>query len=350
MSDLAPLDRRIAIALLAVLVPVVSGTAETADTADTAGDACGDKPPELCIPWEPEVQGACPELGPREGCSPVTDEGPTYDAGQCCYVVHWEHNSMAAGCNTSHGRPLGVEAVPLLSESSARRAWRDNRLGSPNLAGLTGPDRRRLAHYWASVAIHEHASIASFHRAALEMLAHGAPAELVAAAARAAVDEVRHARRAFTLASAFAGAPVVPAPLPLPFTLPLATSLAELAARTVRDACIEETLSVAAAAAMLDRAEDRVVRRVLSGIIRDETRHATLAWATVRWAMDVGGEPVRAAVREAFAEPQRTQPPDPWPPSPALAAWGCVGDDELAKIVRTTRAAVVQPLAAQLCA
>jgi len=35
-------------------------------------------------------------------------------------------------------------------------------------------------------------------------------------------------------------------------------------------------------------------------IVRDETRHAELAWATVRWALDTGGAPVRCALEAAL--------------------------------------------------
>jgi hypothetical protein len=42
------------------------------------------------------------------------------------------------------------------------------------------------------------------------------------------------------------------------------------------------------------------VREVLAATVEDEARHAELAWRFLRWALDVGGEPTRAAVVGAF--------------------------------------------------
>ena len=52
----------------------------------------------------------------------------------------------------------------------------------------------------------------------------------------------------------------------------------------------------------LERCTDPAVRATLEQITADEQGHARLAWATVRWALDVGGEEVRAAVAAAFAD------------------------------------------------
>ena len=49
------------------------------------------------------------------------------------------------------------------------------------------------------------AEIASFARTSLDLLALGAPADLVAETHRAALDEIEHARIAYALASAFSG-------------------------------------------------------------------------------------------------------------------------------------------------
>ncbi len=135
--------------------------------------------------------------------------------GQCCYTVTRACPSPV-GCGCSHGRPLLIAGVARVAVASNRDGWFDTRLRAPDCAGLDRLGRARLAHVWASIGVNEHASIASFHRAAIELCALGAPAELIAAATRAAGDEVRHARAAFTLASHFVGARLGPAPLPLP--------------------------------------------------------------------------------------------------------------------------------------
>jgi hypothetical protein len=76
------------------------------------------------------------------------------------------------------------------------------------------PDTRAaLACEWLDDARLEHASVASFARFVLELLALGAPAELVHFAQRALGDEIDHARRCFSLASRYAQEPLGPAAL-----------------------------------------------------------------------------------------------------------------------------------------
>lgn len=332
-------QRRVLITLAAALAPVLGGSGATGGTGDTSVGSCDDAPDELCIPWAPEVQGDCPPAGPDElqfGCLAQDVSGPVFADGQCCYTVGgW---SYAIGCGCSHGRALLIEAHPRAAAPAILRGW-SARL-RPDLSGLDAGGRRQLAGFWASVAVNEHASIASFHRAAFELLALGAPARLVSAVHRAAADEVRHARQAFALASAFAGAPIGPRPLDLPDALPLARAAEEIAVRTAREACVEETLSLGAAIAMEDAAREPVVKRVLAGIVRDEARHVRLAWRLVRWLAPAG------VPRAAFAIP-RLSPSPPRPPH--LARWGCLGDDVLVPLARAAHAQIVLPAAERLC-
>ncbi|MFT5681767.1 MAG: hypothetical protein ACI8RZ_002679 [Myxococcota bacterium] len=172
----------------------------------------------------------------------------------------------------------------------------------PVLDGLPAEARAQLAVEWRRAALDEHASVAAFARLTLELLAFGAPADLVAATTSAATEEVHHALLGFQLASAYAGEPVGPGDFPLGETLPLTRDLAAFAAATVREGCIGETLTTLLALECLAASTDRAVQATLKRITDDEQGHARLAWATVRWAIDAGGEPVRAAVAEAFAE------------------------------------------------
>ena len=281
-------------------------------------------------------------------CPPAPEPGPgALIAGECCYEVVQYY--CAPGCGCAHGRPLLREARPVLA-GFARTRWIDASLPLPNLAGLSPADRGRLARFWASVGAHEHSSIAAFNRVALELLAHGAPERLLAASSRAALDEARHARHAFTLASAFAGATIGPASLPLGSSIELAPTLEALAVRTVREGCIEETMSLLAAERMLAGTRDPAVRRVLAALVRDERRHVDLAWRTVRWALDAGGESVRESVAIAFAEARAPLPTDPEPISPRLAAWGAVSDEHLCEAGASGLRGVIRPVARQLVA
>jgi uncharacterized protein YdbL (DUF1318 family) len=81
----------------------------------------------------------------------------------------------------------------------------------------------------------------------------------------------------------------------------VARDLAELAAWTVRDGAVGETLAAYLAAEALEQATDPEVRRSLEIVVRDETAHAELAWETLAWALRIGGDEVRNAVRAVFA-------------------------------------------------
>ena len=62
------------------------------------------------------------------------------------------------------------------------------------------------------------------------------------------------------------------------------------------------------AAEQLARATDPAVRRALSAIAEDESRHAELAWRTVAWAIERGGEAVRVAVASVLEDAARYVP------------------------------------------
>jgi hypothetical protein len=87
------------------------------------------------------------------------------------------------------GRPYLVDGddVPMMSRASH------------------ATDDERAAR-WVSQGLGEHASVASFAAFSLQLMVNGAPFALLAGAANANGDEVRHAEQSFALASRFAGA------------------------------------------------------------------------------------------------------------------------------------------------
>lgn len=171
--------------------------------------------------------------------------------------------------------------------------------------------RREVAALWLRAAQLEHASIASFSRFSLELLSAGAPPQLVEGAHRAALDEVRHAKLCFAVASAYAGAPLGPGPLPLDARAFQRFDLVNSAVNAVLEGCVVETLSALEAAAAADLAEPAALTRVLTLLSAQEQAHAELAYRFVGWA--VGHPGVKDAVaraveqRLAFVEPP---PPD----------------------------------------
>ena len=191
-------------------------------------------------------------------------------------------------------RPFLVGASLRSAASEVREDWA---LSSPTgevASPVDAATARELARVWLADGLEEHASIAAFARFTMMLLSVSAPPELVVAAQRASIDEVAHARECFALAQRYdGGRPVGPGPLDVHDALgPF--SLADVAALTTEEGCIGETLGVALATEQLTLAQDPQVRRVLARIIRDETRHAELAWRFVAWAI---GEEQRGSPR-----------------------------------------------------
>lgn len=183
--------------------------------------------------------------------------------------------------------------------------------------------RARLAEEWASDALAEHASVASFSRFSLHLMAVAAPPELLQATHEAALDEIRHARLCFRLASIYAGEPLGPGPLPLQGDILGPLDLPSIAVAAVREGCIGETLASLDAAAAHEASRVAAPREALALISEDEARHAELAWRFIRWALDAGDAATRAAVERAFDESLRSPAPPPAPADPLdeVLAW-----------------------------
>ena len=207
----------------------------------------------------------------------------------CCYNI----------ATAVDGRPFLVAGEARCADVADRDDWCS---GAPvRVDELDPATRRALAEMWRLDAIFEHASIASFARLTLELMSLGAPPDLLAAAQRAGLDEIEHARLCYGLASRYAGRALGPASLRIDGAV-ADRSLVEIAVAAVREGCVGETLAAVVAGERADGAADPDLRSTLSRISEDETRHAELAWRTVEWAIARGGRTVADAVRKAFAE------------------------------------------------
>ena len=169
---------------------------------------------------------------------------------------------------------------------------------------IAAPSRAGLAACWRENARTEHASVGAFAVLTMDLLALGAPPELLAAAHRDGLDEIRHAELCFGLATAIDGADVSPAPFPasrrarlLPRTRILA--LARLAVDSLVDGVLHEGVSARTLARVARLAEVPQIREILAGLAADEGRHAAHAWHVVQWCVREGGDPVVHALRGA---------------------------------------------------
>ncbi|MBL8720820.1 MAG: ferritin-like domain-containing protein [Myxococcales bacterium] len=251
-------------------------------------------PPQLAeaCPCHPAAPMGCHGgVGPPPMCSVAllgdvtTAERKKTKTDVCCYetqqvcVPPWV------------GRALRAEARDVIADVTVRDDWAKG-----------GPTDGLRSVRFLRAALGEHAAIASFSLTALALLAHGAPAELVADTHRAALDEVEHARLMFGLAGQGLGPGALALP---PLRIPTAV---ELVTSTFRDACVQETIGAVAVRAEAEEETDPAVRAALETIADDEERHAILAYRTLAWALSVSGEAGRAALRSELAALDSTAP------------------------------------------
>ena len=151
---------------------------------------------------------------------------------------------------------------------------------------------------WCDSGLAEHSSVAGFSRVLVGLLNVDAPTIIINASQNAALDEIKHAKLCFGLANAIRvlcgekngdNRVLAPGALPVKSTLKVHTSLAEVAAASAIEGCVEETLSAFLAAVALDvlptpnspryipSVGDKI-SFVLKHITNDESRHASLAW------------------------------------------------------------------------
>lgn len=319
----------------------VGGAAGEGGTAGEGG--IGGSPAGTCPTFDPyssSVPGSPP--GAPAGCWYTSLGEGVLRGGECCY-------EFIATCGGT-GRPflVGERARTARAERRAASAW--DAAARPDVATLTQATRAALAEAWLRDALLEHASVASFARFSLELMAVGAPPDMLAAAHEAAGDEVRHAALCFGLASAYAGAALAPAPFAFGGRVEVASDLPELAARAVREGCVGETLAALQASEQLSRATDAAVRSALATIAEDEARHAELAWRFVAWALQTGGEPVRRAVSEAFEAALASPPPAATAPEAGADALAAHGRPDGAALAASHRRAVAEVIAPAMAA
>ncbi len=230
-------------------------------------------------------------------CNPSETDGVPQGDGSCCYTF------CGGSCC---GRPFVVREAPQLAAAMPRRDW------SASQARLTelGPLSERIAAEWLEDARMEHASIASFARFTLDLLAYGAPASLVEAAQRAGLDECEHARLCFGLAARFGSGDRGPAQLPAA-GVAIAPSLWHAATAAFHEGCVNETFAAMQAAEACERATDPEAKRALERIAVDEAAHAELAWRFVAWSAARLGEPFHAHLERELATLQRMAAPGP---------------------------------------
>jgi len=260
----------------------------------------------------------------------------------CCYLLRYAETQICPG------RPFLVDGTCRLADAVARADW-----GGEVECGAADPGlRSALAAAFSEAARFEHASVASFSRFTLELLAVGAPAALVAEAARATAEELAHARLFFGLAAHHGGVAVGPGPLDVGGAL-AAMELADIVVRAAAEGCIAETVSAWQAAEAARMARDPALAARLTELAEEELRHCELAWRFVRWALD-RAPALRPALLKLFAGAGDHLPRGPGLPDSAdpaqLRAHGMLPRADRARLADEALAQLVMPAARALLA
>lgn len=291
---------------------------------------------EVARTWDPSK--GCPSLEQYRAIARLDrgyEDAGSFDGmkeGKCCYTSP----GFCAG-----GRPFLVDGRARTAElRSSRSAPRDT-------------VHAALAEEWLNDALTEHASIAAFARLSLQLMALGAPLELVRESQLSSLDEARHAEICFTQAARH-GIHAEPGPLDVPHAFD-DTSLETVLLLNVLEGCIGETLASARVFAQARSAASPELREALTSIAQDEERHAVLAWRILRWGLDVApertGRAARAAVESFLAAKGVTTEaaaPRPWEAAPEWTAEGRLAAGEGEQIDHATLRDVVLPLIAEL--
>ncbi|KAL7482351.1 hypothetical protein ACHAW6_008024 [Cyclotella cf. meneghiniana] len=227
----------------------------------------------------PRVRDACESLGSRSS---------RVDNADTCIAANTQPRHTSNHNRTAHDHPL---------------------------------DTVSLGEEWTRRALGEHASIASFSAFSIALMTNAAPLSLVRDSLSAGLDEVRHARTSFEIASKLLRKEVVPGPLP-ESSHEFGRDLIELASAVAREGCVDETLSALAAAveseemsraiengsdredkyAGLDSSTAAWIRDELTVIAMEESYHSALAWRTLYWVCSVDSEACSVIKREVMDE------------------------------------------------
>jgi hypothetical protein len=250
------------------------------------------------------------------------------------------------GTTCATGRPLYVDGRPRTAPAGSRADWTAPGF-SLRITVLPAPTRAAAAQRWLEIAALEHASVASFARFTLELLALGAPAELLAGAQRAGLDEVEHARLAYAAASAYAGRPLGPEGLDLT-AVEVRRDARAVMRSLILEGCVGETLGVTEATALAGEAHDVGLRRAHARIAADEQRHAELSWRALGWMLEGASAETARFVARCFDEAADVMGCDPAPTEVVAPEHGLLSASTIGELRRRALREVVAPCAAAL--
>ena len=246
--------------------------------------------------------------GPTQDDVPITgmEEIDASEMDSCCYTASYRQIRDEAECVI--GRPLmqngsaTVASVRLAEQEKNPWSQRFLEFQKPiEIQNLSKEQREVAGTFYLTTALYEHASIASFQKFSLDLMRFGAPPHLLDLAQQATRDEIRHAQLAFSIAEEILEKTVQPSQLD--YTPILCSDIKELARTTLQEGAIGETLAVLLAGEQLRVTKDPHIKAFLQTVVEDESKHAELAWETLRWCLEQD-----SSVREILEEAIRKGP------------------------------------------
>jgi len=211
----------------------------------------------------------------------------------CCFAY------MTTPCGK--GRPLRHEGSLVLADDVRRDDWCD--LFAIDLAAFSATEVDAFVAHLRRVALLEHGSVAAFAQVSLELLSLGAPADLIEAAHRAALDEIRHARMCWSALAAIEGVPRGPSPMSIP-PMP-AIDVERILVATVIEGCVGETLGSLMFAEAARRCTVPALARMYATIADEEAEHAALAFRIVQFLANGDASRIDYAI-DAAARAERS--------------------------------------------
>ncbi len=202
---------------------------------------------------------------------PKTREEREQQPRACCFA----YQTRPCG----KGRPLRHEGELVLASESRRDDWSDAL--AMDFGAFDPAEIASLVVHLRRVALLEHASVAAFARVSLELLTLGAPSDLVEAAHRAALDEVRHAKLCWSVLAALDGQQRGPSPMNIPGAH--SNDPEQILIATVIEGCVSETLGSLLFAEAARQCTVPELARVYRVIADEEAEHAALAFRIVQF-------------------------------------------------------------------
>ena len=142
---------------------------------------------------------------PISSISPVGDTGSTSESSSytCCYdTLAQPTGEVCMPPDVVEGRPLMCDGVAQVATIEIGNTWIEG--PSSESMGLNMEQRQILGYIWLRTAqLEQHASVASFHQFGLDLMRFGASPDLLMRTSKAAMDEISHAKAAFSITEGF---------------------------------------------------------------------------------------------------------------------------------------------------